>query len=399
MLRSYKFNTNLLNMPEKTWRNTLGKCLPVTGTFAALMKIAVNTQELAGHSEDRRVFGSGVLKRLIQTYLDHEFLLILGEVPDKNFSAGENVKTIVSPLPRRFPWWKSWYDRKLPAILKKHQAALLLSFDSACSLAVRLPQHTVADGLSFLQASRSFFYRRYLPRFLKKAQGIIATSSLIKKKLIEQYGIPEQKISVVYPAAAAGFSPLPPQDQEAIRQHYTGGRNYFVYTESGQDAATLLHLLKAFSVFKKRQQSNWKLVIAGEPAGKKSDFLQKFQHYKYRDDVIMAGSRNPAGRIQVTGSAYALICLAPAEGPGLSVPEALRCGIPVIASGHSVMEEMAGDAALYIDAGDYTGLADKMMLLYKDEALRSRLVEKAKQRSELFDEELIAAQLWQSLMK
>ena len=59
--------------------------------------------------------------------------------------------------------------------------------------------------------------------------------------------------------------------------------------------------------------------------------------------------------------------------------EAMRCDVPVITSADSSMQEIAGDAALYADANDHTDIADKMMLLYKDENLRNQLIEKGRQ--------------------
>ncbi|MEI9807188.1 MAG: hypothetical protein WDO16_04480 [Bacteroidota bacterium] len=42
------------------------------------------------------------------------------------------------------------------------------------------------------------------------------------------------------------------------------------------------------------------------------------------------------------------------------------------------MQEMAKEAALYVKPGDHTDIADKMMMLYKDENLRSLLIQKGK---------------------
>ena len=50
----------------------------------------------------------------------------------------------------------------------------------------------------------------------------------------------------------------------------------------------LLNLLKAFSVFKKRQKSNWKLVLTGNLRQYDKKFLEDLRTYKYRDDVVMA---------------------------------------------------------------------------------------------------------------
>ena len=63
------------------------------------------------------------------------------------------------------------------------------------------------------------------------------------------------------------------------------------------------------------------------------------------------------------------------------------------------MKEICGDAALYADADNYIEIADKMMLLYKDEGIRRNLIEKGKQVVEKYTWERTADLLWQSILK
>jgi glycosyltransferase involved in cell wall biosynthesis len=50
--------------------------------------------------------------------------------------------------------------------------------------------------------------------------------------------------------------------------------------------------------------------------------------------------------------------------------------VPVLTSQNTSMQEVAGEAGLYFDANNYVDIAEKMMLIYKDESLRNRLIEK-----------------------
>ena len=63
----------------------------------------------------------------------------------------------------------------------------------------------------------------------------------------------------------------------------------------------------------------------------------------------------------------------------MPVLEAMQCDVPVITPSDSAMQEIAKDAALYADANNHTDIADKMMLLYKDENLRKELIQKGRQ--------------------
>jgi glycosyltransferase involved in cell wall biosynthesis len=64
------------------------------------------------------------------------------------------------------------------------------------------------------------------------------------------------------------------------------------------------------------------------------------------------------------------------EGFGLPIVEAMAGGTPVITSNLSVMPEIAGDAALYIDPYQPEQLADKSHLLLSDDVLRKELIQK-----------------------
>ena len=121
--------------------------------------------------------------------------------------------------------------------------------------------------------------------------------------------------------------------------------------------------------------------------------------YKYRDDVIMTGYIPEDELIKLTASAYAMVYPSLWEGFGVPVLEAMRCEVPVITSSSSAMSEIAGDAAIYADAEHFHDLADKMMLLYKDEKMRAELIHKGKSREKQFTWDRTAELLWNSLIK
>ncbi len=371
------------------------------------MRIAVNTRFLLkDYLEGYGYFLQETLRRITQQHPGHEFLFIFDRPFDPQFVFSPNVIPLVCPPAARHPLlWKLWYDIKVPGLLKKHKADVFVSADGFCSLTTKVPQCLVLHDLAFLRfpafisKQQLFFYKRYTPKFLQKARSLATVSEFSKQDIVAQYGIGADKIRVTGNAARDVFRPATIAEKQQVKDKYTEGKNYFIYTGAIHPRKNLMNLLKAFSVFKKMQQSNWKLVIAGRMAWHYESFLDSLKSYKYRNDVVITGYLPDEELALLTAGAYAMVYPSWWEGFGMPVLEAMRCGVPVITSSNSAMPEVAGDAALYADPSAFKDIADKMMQLYKDEALRATLIEKGKLREQQFSWDRPAQQLWNCILE
>lgn len=253
--------------------------------------------------------------------------------------------------------------------------------------------------LLFIKKSHLSFYKKYTPRFLNKAKSLATVSEFSKQDIIAHYKIDPDKIDVVFNAAKEIFKPLNDEERQATKNKYSEGKEYFVYAGAIHPRKNLINLLKAFSVFKKRQQSNLKLLLAGRLAWKYESFTRSLKTYKYRNDVVMTGYIEEEELAKIIGSAYALVYPSFFEGFGVPVLEAMQCDVPVITTANSSMQEIAKDAALYADANDYNDIADKMMLIYKNENLRIELIQKGRHLAPQYSWRRTADLLWESILK
>jgi glycosyltransferase involved in cell wall biosynthesis len=371
------------------------------------MRIAVNTRFLLpDYLEGYGYFIFETFKYLTNRFPGHQFIFIFDRPYDERFIFSSNIAPVIIGPPARHPlFWKFWYDVKIPAVLKKYKADVFISVDGLCSLTTSVPQCLVVHDLAFLhypshiQKSHLLFYKRYIPKFLQKARAIATVSEFSKQDIINHYKIEKDKINVVYSAAKEIFKPVSLEVAEATKNKHTAGTEYFLYVGAIHPRKNLVNLLKAFSVFKKRQKSNLKLVLAGRLAWKYNSFIQNLKTYKYRDDVMMLGYLSEDELVRIMGSAYALVYPSLLEGFGVPVLEAMKCHVPVITSSHSSMQEIAGDAALYVDAKSFEDIAEKMMRIYKDENLRKELIEKGKIIAKQYSWQRTAELLWQIILK
>ena len=92
----------------------------------------------------------------------------------------------------------------------------------------------------------------------------------------------------------------------------------------------------------------------------------------------MAANEKQDDTARLIGSAYALICAAYSDGSVFPILQALKCQCRLLLHDTPIGREIAGDAALYANPADPENIADQMMIMYKDESLRTALIEKGK---------------------
>lgn len=330
--------------------------------------------------------------QLAEQHPEHSFVLIA----NKDFQVcitGSNVQVIRAGVSSGHPLrWKWWIAVTLPALLKKCGAELLVSAAGYGCLRTTIPQVLVLTGLDFLYGNSFYtkkqaaFFTKNMPLYLEQARTVIVFSACVKSDILNRYNIGPDKIMLALPAAPSVFHPLGYTERQAVKDRFTGGIEYILYNGAVHAGKNLLHLLKAFSVFKKKQKTSMKLVFTETPVSSYTSFTESLQTYRYREDVLFTGPLTDEDRAALTASSYMLVYPAVYEGMPQPILEALQSGVPVICSPGSAGEEIAGEAGLYADPSDYTGIAEKMILLYKDENRRTALVQQSLERAKKYAE-------------
>jgi glycosyltransferase involved in cell wall biosynthesis len=371
------------------------------------MRIAVNTRLLLkGKLEGIGWFTYQTLERIVRDHPEHEFIFFFDRPYDPQFVFASNVTPVVVYPQARHPiLFYIWFEWSIPMMLRKYKADLFLSTDSFLSLSTKVPTCLVIHDLAFEHypehyvPSQRFYWRHYSPLFARKATRIATVSTFSKNDIISHYGIAADKIDVVYNGAHDEYKPLSASEREEVKQRYADGCEYFVFAGALHPRKNIVNLLKAFIIFKQRQYTNMKLVIVGRPAWKYDEVEQMKAEMPFKEDVKWVGYMNVDELSKVIGGAYALVYASLFEGFGIPILEALQCDVPAIVSNTSSMPEVAGDAALLTDPSDPDEIANKMHLLYKDEALRKRLIDNARVQIKKFDWDISARNLWACMMK
>jgi len=371
------------------------------------MRIAVNTRLLLkGKLEGIGWFTYQTLERMVRNHPEHEFFFFFDRQYDPQFIFAPNVTpVVVHPQARHPVLFYLWFEWSVPLMLRKHKIDLFLSPDGYMSLSTNVPTCLVIHDLAFehypdhFVMSHRLYWRHYSPLFARKAKRIATVSTFSKEDISKRYGIDPATIDVVYNGAHDEYKPLSFDEREAVKQQYADGCEYFVFAGALHPRKNIVNLLKAFVIFKKRQKTNMKLVIAGRPAWKYEEVEQMRMEMPYKEDVKWIGYMNVDELSRVIGAAYLLVYASLFEGFGIPILEALQCNVPAIVSNTSSMPEVAGEAALLVDPTSPEDIAAKMHILYKDEALRQKLIVKAGEQIKKFDWNSSSEKLWESMMK
>ncbi len=371
------------------------------------MRIAVNTRLLLkGKLEGIGWYTNETLKRIVKAHPEHEFIFFFDRPYEPSFIFADNVTPVVfGPQARHPVLFFTWFDLRMPYMLRKHKADLFLSTDGMMSLKSSVPTCIVMHDLAFehypehLITSHRYYYRRYSPLFAKQAKRIVTVSEFSRQDIAKRYRVPVDKIDVSYNGAHDEYRPLEWDEREQIKKQYADGCEYYVYAGALHPRKNIVNMLKGFVAFKKRQRSNMKFVIVGRMAWNYEEIVKMKEELPFKDDVKWVGYLDVKELAKVMGAAYALVYVSLFEGFGIPILEALQCNVPAIISETSSMPEVGGEAALQVNPNDVEDIANKMEKLYKDEVLRAKLVAAAPAQVQKFNWDKSASVLWESMMK
>jgi glycosyltransferase involved in cell wall biosynthesis len=369
------------------------------------MNIAINTRFLLkGKLEGIGRFTMEIAQRMVQKHPKDTFYFIFDRPYDQDFIFGSNVVPLVVPPPARHPiLWKIWCDWSVRRQLDKIKPDVYFSPDGYLPLKTSVPCVPVIHDLAFEHYPNDIprnvlkFYRSHFPRYAQKAAHIIAVSEYTKRDIVEQYNIPINKITVAYNAVNKIFTPSSPAEQNATLQKYTNGKPYFLFVGAIHPRKNIVNLLKSFDEFKKQYHTEHKLVIVGRKAWDYEDALQAYEQMDYKGEVIFTGHLEINELRLLYGAASALVYVSYFEGFGIPIIEALSCGCPVITSNVSSMPEVVGKAGLLVDPLDVQNIVRMMQKVALQTGKKEELLEHADQQLSLFDWDISAEKIYQTL--
>ncbi|ANH82838.1 hypothetical protein A8C56_19270 [Niabella ginsenosidivorans] len=261
----------------------------------------------------------------------------------------------------------------MPMLLKKEKISTLIIFDTGDVLSAPVNQ--------FLILNDQYRYHKKDAAAFRKLKRIVVSSLLLKEYLLENAAAPAEKIIVLSGLLRRSLKPADVLGTMAFKDALTGGKEFFICNDEQWTKEKLVVLLKAFSRFKKMQQTSWKLLLTQRGEDPRASFNPVFEalkNYRYKEDVVLFQSSGNEQYAQALSAAYMAVSLQ--EGPGYpaGIMEALCCGTPVIVP--EGLEHSAGFSLPSYSEKDEEPLAKKMMEQYKNEGLRHKYADALRKR-------------------
>jgi glycosyltransferase involved in cell wall biosynthesis len=256
----------------------------------------------------------------------------------------------------------AWTRELLPRAAERAKADVLHHPLPAWS-PTAIPQVVTVHDVAFARRPEDFgpLWRRLALRqhraAVARAGAVVAVSETTKRDAASWLRVEPERLIV---------APHGPGQQLAPGER---SGEHFLYVGDDEPRKNVAGLLQAHARYREMGGAN-PLVLAGAAAARAN-----------ANAVRGVPAPDAATLADLHARAIALVHPSRDEGFGLTVLEAMSVGTPVIAARNAAVEELAGDAALIVDASE---LADAMQRIDSDPELQQRLGMAGRERAAAF---------------
>jgi glycosyltransferase involved in cell wall biosynthesis len=365
------------------------------------MKIGFDAKRAFSNTAGLGNFSRNSIIALTKQFPDNQYYL---------FNPGNRKPLFIAPqssmeLKPENILWKTfsfvWRSMHISKITKK------LQLDIYHGLSHELPMGIEKTKTKSIVTIHDVIFLRY-PEFYKKidreiydkkfrhacriATRIHSISDQTKLDLIEYYGVPEEKITVIYQSInPIFFQKVDPDFKFELRKKHQLPKKFLLSVGTVESRKNLLGLLEGMVASK--------VYVPLVVVGKSTDYMQKVQKFIEADlnrlQVYFLPRISDDELVALYQMAEVMVYPSFFEGFGLPVAEAQASGCPVITSNISSLPEAGGDAALYVDPAKPEEIGEALKTVLSDSSLRKSMIDKGKANAHRFTHYSYAVQMEQ----
>jgi glycosyltransferase involved in cell wall biosynthesis len=246
----------------------------------------------------------------------------------------------------------------------------------------------------FLPNRAALLYARVMMRrALRRADRIITVSYNSKRDLVDYFGIAPARIEVVYNGVASTFHPnLPREERDRVAAKYGLPRPYLLFLGGEKPHKNVRNVIRAFAEARRERALPHALVLAGPMPKNRSRVEALIAALDLDSRVFRPGVIPEEDLPGLFAGADAFLYPTLYEGFGLPVVEAMACGVPVLTSSTSALQEIAGGYSYLVDPMDVEAIGRGIVDLATDPRRRAEFAELGKRRARDFSWDRAAEQ-------
>jgi glycosyltransferase involved in cell wall biosynthesis len=225
-------------------------------------------------------------------------------------------------------------------------------------------------------------YTRQAMKFAARQSAVIFTiSEFTRQDVIRLLKVEPNRVYNLYGAASAQYQRVEDASQlKAIREKYNLPEPFIFYPTNLSPRKNFKRLLEAFeSVLGKIPHH---LYFTGQVGWNTKELDEQLERLSAR--VHRMGQVAVEDMATIYSLAQFTVYPSLFEGLGLPILEAFQCGTPLMVSNQSSIPEVAGEAALIVDAYSIESIAQGILKMASDADLRQRLVSAGYKQARLF---------------
>jgi glycosyltransferase involved in cell wall biosynthesis len=272
---------------------------------------------------------------------------------------------LVARAPALRPVRLGWEQVGLPQVVRRLGVRVHHGPHYTMPLALGLPAVVTIHDLSFFthpewhQRTKVAFFRSAIRTSALRASALVAVSAATATLLQERVGTRTPVHVIHHGVDHARFGPDDPGGDDAARARCGVRQPYVAFLGTIEPRKDVPTLIRAFDRLAELDP-HLLLVVAGGRGWGLEAVDRALAAARHRRRIRMLGYVDESDMPALLRGAAAVAYPSLEEGFGLPVLEALACGVPVVTTSGTVMEEVAGGAALLAPPGDADHLAQAL---------------------------------------
>jgi len=220
------------------------------------------------------------------------------------------------------------------------------------------------------------------------ATAVIAVSRFTADEIIRLYAVDSRRVFAIPLGLDESFAADRDQLQRAAdhaRRRYRLPDEFLYYPAAGWAHKNHQALVEAMAIARQQHNTPLQLVLTGWPFDVMDRLRPLLRRYRLHRNVRHLGYIKRTDQFALFAAARALVFPSLFEGFGLPLVEAMSLGLPIACSTAGSIREVCGDdAALYFDPHAPQQIADAIIRIHDDNALRERLARAGRCRAACF---------------